>query len=236
MFEKINYKMFRKFGFKILYLFRISNFACLPACPAGRPARRGFRIFKSGFTLLETVIALGVITAAVVGPVYLITRGIFSASFSKNKLIASNLAQEGIESVRAVRDNNIICSFLGQSNWNWLKSSNGSGSLLGANQAADPTQTDSIQCGPDPGPKQTLVNPRISNDCAPVLKLNAEGRYGYGGIQNTAFSRCLTIAQAAAAEGNIPVSEILEITSTVSWSERGNPFSIVLKEKIYDWK
>src|SRR3989344_8747359 len=63
---------------------------------------------KRGFTLLETVVALGLIFSAMVGPVTLATRGIFFAKFSKNKLVAANLAQEGIELIRKMRDDNAL--------------------------------------------------------------------------------------------------------------------------------
>src|SRR3989344_6503653 len=69
----------------------------------------GFRLHRQrGFTLLETVVALGLIFSAMVGPVTLATRGIFFAKFSKNKLVAANLAQEGIELIRKMRDDNAL--------------------------------------------------------------------------------------------------------------------------------
>ena len=64
--------------------------------------------FGGGFTLIETIIALAVITSAVVGPFGLATRGILNSSFAKNKIIAANLSQEGIELVRKIRENNIL--------------------------------------------------------------------------------------------------------------------------------
>lgn len=66
--------------------------------------------FKKGFTLIETIIALAVITSAVVGPFSLATKGILNASFAKNKIIAANLSQEGIELTRKIRENNILAS------------------------------------------------------------------------------------------------------------------------------
>lgn len=65
-------------------------------------------INSGGFTLLETVIALGVILGGIIGPYTLATRGVVSSSSAKQKLIAFNLAQEGIELVRHMRENNVI--------------------------------------------------------------------------------------------------------------------------------
>lgn len=70
---------------------------------------------SDGFTLIETIIALAVITSAVVGPFSLATKGILNASFAKNKIIAANLSQEGVELVRKIRENNILAG----RNWDY---------------------------------------------------------------------------------------------------------------------
>ncbi|MBI5742812.1 MAG: prepilin-type N-terminal cleavage/methylation domain-containing protein [Candidatus Niyogibacteria bacterium] len=60
--------------------------------------------FCGGFSLLETLVALAVLTAAVTGPMNLATVSIRSASLAHNNIIASFLAEEGMELVRAKRD------------------------------------------------------------------------------------------------------------------------------------
>ncbi len=193
--------------------------------------------FKSGFTLLETVIALAVITAAVVGPVYLITKGLFSSALSKNKLVASNLAQEGIETVRAVRENNIICNFLiadPSTPWSWVTDSIGSGSLVGSGRIVDAVQTDSITCN-----GKTLSNPQIRNtaDCANTpLKLDAGDKYNYGSGSNTVFKRCVSITQPGSDEGPIPKADIADLDITVYWNEKGLTKNFNVKERIYNWR
>ena len=62
----------------------------------------------AGFSLLETLIAIAVLTAAVLGPLALSSRSIRYVETSRNNLIASNLAQEGLELVKNIRFNNII--------------------------------------------------------------------------------------------------------------------------------
>ncbi|MBI2635283.1 MAG: type II secretion system protein [Parcubacteria group bacterium] len=61
---------------------------------------------ESGFTLLETIVATGVIVTALVSSLTLINSSLVSASNFGDRLVASNLAAEGIEVVRNVRDNN----------------------------------------------------------------------------------------------------------------------------------
>ncbi|MBU6415028.1 hypothetical protein KGQ34_02185 [Patescibacteria group bacterium] len=58
--------------------------------------------------MIETVVALALLSMALAGPVTLATRSIFNTRFSKNKLTAAHLAAEGIEIVRQKRDSNIM--------------------------------------------------------------------------------------------------------------------------------
>jgi len=61
---------------------------------------------KSGFTLLEIIIAVFVLTVAIVGSFALIQKSIVSASQAQFRLTAAYLAQEGMEIVRNIRDTN----------------------------------------------------------------------------------------------------------------------------------
>lgn len=61
----------------------------------------------SGFTLVEILTVLFVISVAMIGLLALIVQNIQSQNFNKYNLIAYQLAQEGIELVRQVRDSNV---------------------------------------------------------------------------------------------------------------------------------
>lgn len=60
----------------------------------------------NGFTLFETIVATGLILVGLVGALALITTSLFYVSNIQDRLIAANLAAEGIEMVRNIRDNN----------------------------------------------------------------------------------------------------------------------------------
>lgn len=57
-----------------------------------------------GFTLVETLVALLILSTGIMGIFVLISRDLSIASLIKNELIASHLTQEGIEVVRNLRD------------------------------------------------------------------------------------------------------------------------------------
>lgn len=200
-----------------------------------------FKKSEAAFTLLETVVTLAIITAAVVGPLSLITRGLVAASFSKNKVIAANLAQEGIELVRVIRENNILCGLLGEDGWTWRQDYNGTGNLMGNNRTIDATQTFNISCNGFP-----IENPVMNTGTCNTtpLKVNDKGEYGYSidGIDTT-FTRCIDISQPPSSEPSdtddtppIDPQDMLDVVSTVSWNERGVTRNVQLRTRLYNWR
>jgi prepilin-type N-terminal cleavage/methylation domain-containing protein len=67
-----------------------------------------------GFTLLETIVAVGVITVGLVAVLALINSSLSYVSLIKDRLIAAYLNSEGLEVARNIRDNNWLQSL----NWN----------------------------------------------------------------------------------------------------------------------
>lgn len=62
---------------------------------------------KSGFTLLEVLIAIFILTLGLVTVLGLMSYNIKQGSGTMNEVIAGNLAREGIEVVRNIRDTNL---------------------------------------------------------------------------------------------------------------------------------
>ncbi len=71
------------------------------------------KILKNGFTLLEILVAIFVITIGLIAAVSLIQRAAILTSLSSDRLTAAYLTQEGIEIVRNQRDTN----WLRRVNW-----------------------------------------------------------------------------------------------------------------------
>lgn len=66
------------------------------------------KIKENGFSLLETVIAIGILSLAMTGVFSLTSLSIRSLSVSSNQVTAFFLASEAIEYIRNIRDNNIL--------------------------------------------------------------------------------------------------------------------------------
>ena len=202
---------------------------------------KSFQQRETGFTLLETVVALTVILAAVLGPVSLVTRGLFTFSLAKNRIIAVNLAQEGLELVRLIRENNVACDDINgsvQRQWN-QDPRGGLMTLLRVGADANDFR-DAAVCG-----NSTIAFPHMSSSCSerirfvPSVDLPNGGTYGYAGSEVTIFSRCIDIASGvniASPTAGIPHADQMDVVSTVSWSEHGAPYTAVVRERLYNWR
>lgn len=65
-----------------------------------------FKKQRNGFSVLEVMIAVAIITMGMIGVLSLVLQNIQVQYVNKNNLIASQLAQEGLELVRNIRDEN----------------------------------------------------------------------------------------------------------------------------------
>lgn len=75
-----------------------------------RTHERGFKFQNKdqvwGFTLLETIVAIGILTTGILSVVALMSYNLNQANALKNRVIATSLAEEGIEVMRNIRDTN----------------------------------------------------------------------------------------------------------------------------------
>ena len=69
---------------------------------------------KKGFTIVETLVAIAVLMIAIAGPLVVASKGLTAAVYARDQVIASNLAQESMEKIRNIKDNNVA------NNRDWL--------------------------------------------------------------------------------------------------------------------
>src|SRR3989338_10456135 len=72
---------------------------------------------EKGFTLIEVIVAVFVLTIGVVGVFALVNQTMAASSILTSRLIAAYLAQEGIEIARNIRDGNFLEA--GEPDWEW---------------------------------------------------------------------------------------------------------------------
>lgn len=169
---------------------------------------------QRGFTLIETLVAITVIMTAIAGPLYAMQQTLKMSQSASDQLIASSLAQEGVEFVRAIRDNNYLYNIGTGSSRSWLYGLDGTSSSVNcitANCVVDPTQNTVSR----------TVNP---------LYLSATGLYNQANSgSSTPFTRTVRITRIGGTMTEVSVQVV------VSWQDRGETQNVTIVDYLHDW-
>ncbi len=156
---------------------------------------------KAGFTLVEAMVAISILSLAVTGPLVIAQKGIGSAIYARDQITAYYLAQEAVEYIRNARDTNRI---LGNS---WLSSLSACVQSTGTERCRiDAEYTDYTS------PSAVVSCP--SGVCPAISYDSSTGLYGYGSGGSwspTIFTRSISI-------DNRNSSKEAEISVSVSWN------------------
>lgn len=166
-----------------------------------------------GFTLLETLVGIGILIVAIVAPMVIYSRVIPDADLAKDRVTAAYLAQEGIEYVRY----KIYVNNMNATVWN-----------MGI---ACPTNTPCMIDAND----ESLILPQCSgghNACIPVYfdPVNHTYTLVSSGNEQTKFTRSVSFTDISTAD-----KEEAVLTSTVTWNHRNDPQSVTLKTNVINW-
>ncbi len=192
---------------------------------------KGF-ISNRAFTLIETMIAVAILTLAVSGPLYTANRAIVSAQTARDQLTASYLAQEGIEYVRQMRDNEFLAAYHAGGA---TVSSTAWGNFITGSDSAAITQCRASTCTLDPsrlmGTGSGFALETCSGtSCKPLYLAN--GIYtlqsGIIGATETPFTRTVQAVDISATDERI--------ISTVSWSYHNVPYTITIYDHLTPWQ
>lgn len=159
-----------------------------------------------GFTLIETLVAITILLVAVVAPISIIGNSIHQIYYAKDEMLAINLAQEGIEMVRKIRDSNMLANEVPATVTAW-----DSGITAGTYIVDAPT-----------------FSLTACAACDTKIYKNASGFYGQGTVATaTQFtSRTVVITDVVAGKEK-------KIVSTVTWKTGNDTKSIVVTEGIF---
>ena len=171
---------------------------------------------QSGFSLLELIVAVFILTVGILGVQALIRENLVLVFHSKNRLTAAYLAQEGIEIVRNIRDTN------------WVR--------LRAHPALLIHWDDEIFCCPrlSCDCEADYNDLRLELWQGRPLNLDDKGFYSYDVTNNpTNFKRKITVTSRPATPHQL--QDQLQVTVEVEWTERGRSYSIVVLGNLYNW-
>lgn len=97
----------------------------------------------SGFTLVETLVAISVLLIVIVGPMTVATNSARSTSFSSEQVQAFFLAQEGLELAQKARDDLLLDSADYTAGWSAFTDDSSSGELADCHTGSCGLQLDS---------------------------------------------------------------------------------------------
>ena len=214
--------------------------------------------FQSGQTLIETIVAVFILTTALTAGLGLAIYAMGVSTTSQNQIVAASLAREGVEVIRVMRDSN------------WLVSD------TNTNPNLQPTNCGDIAdkfCYPDafeqspPAPGQGFANLAPGNyrvNFNPVngtwsfqtpieynLYLQPDGTYTHDANGNSVFARMINISgNTASPYTNQNSNWELIVKSVVVWRGKNcpsfnpnqdllavsSPCKIVVQEHLTNWK
>ena len=180
-----------------------------------------------GFTLVETLAAITLIMVAIVAPMGLTVQSLSVAYYARDQITASNLAQEGIEAVRAVRDGNVLQTAEGNTTPLFQN-------ILPACGSACYVDATKFNNAP------TDLNPVITACGGACPALETDGQlYGYNnsGWTNSNFTRTISACYIQTnGTCGATASDEVRLTVVVSWQTAAyKTQSITLTENLYNW-
>lgn len=163
----------------------------------------------NGFTLLEVIGAVFIVSVGIIGVFSLFTQTISLLDISSDKLIAAYLVQEGIEKIKNIRDSNVL---KGDS---WDKDiAAGSSYDLDYQSSKFPDNT----CNLGSGNYLRYNSDNQLYNCSSANSQNKDSR----------FKRQTTVIK--------PATSTLEIVVRVEWSSKNRTHQITGQDNFYDWQ
>jgi prepilin-type N-terminal cleavage/methylation domain-containing protein len=195
-----------------------------------------------GFTLIETFVAVTILAFAVAGPLFAASRAYVAASIARDQLTASYLAQEGIEYVRAMRDNSYLrarstpitasCAWstTGQADvtcaaWNIFTDDQTYNSSIAQCKTTACSLNPHATGGMGTGSGFTLQT--CSGTCPTLYLLNGQYSTTASGTQ-TPFTRSVQVTEVSETE--------VRVTSTVSWSFHSRTYTVNSIDHLTPWQ
>lgn len=178
---------------------------------------------QRGFTVVETLVALGILVIGLSGGFAAVSTSLRSTTLSKEQVTAFYLAQEAVELVRYVRDTNSL-----QGN-NWLHGL--------AENVGDPCGDEKI-CYVDGSILPIGWGTCSASDwtACPVLRKHDTSHYytyNTGGTSPTIFTRSIQITRPVIT--NVPADDVIGVEVRVTWPRpNGGMSSYVVHSILYD--
>ena len=176
---------------------------------------------NSGFTLVETLVALFIFSISIFTVMYALSSGVSNTIYAKNKIIAEYLAQEGMEYFKNIRDTSMLYDADAQVGWsNFIAKLTAAKCDLPNGCYFNNNETTFTNNGGS-WVSDISISPCLSNTCPHFSYNVSTGQYTSTGPGASVFSRKMKVE--VVPDGLKIISEVTFTTgvknSTVSFSE-----------------
>lgn len=183
-----------------------------------------------GFTILETLVAIFILVLAITGPMVFAQSSLRTAFLSRDQITAFFLAQDAIETIKNIRDDNAI-----KQN-DWLDGIYKCNDVLNDGECTVSVETLYYPEQVNDGEQHEYGEPYIAvcGETCPELRHDTTGRFGYSipitDSSSSRFTRTISLREAVA-------NAELEIVVKVEWRSnvRTDKSRIVVQENIFNW-
>ena len=179
-----------------------------------------------GFTLIEALVAVAILALAVAGPLYAANRALVAAGIARDRLTASYLAQEGIEYVRMMRDNEYLATRATRTAWDNFLAQDSIGKCVTSTIGVAPF------CTLDPWDNSILGCSGGRTTCSPlrIIPQNQVDRYKQDLTGGTATIFTRTI------QAKVITDTDEQIVSKVSWQNHGTTYDVSIIDHLTPWQ
>ncbi len=187
-----------------------------------------FQQKHKGFTLIETLIAISIFTVSILALMSVLGQGISNTNYAKQKIIASYLAQEGIEYMRNMRDTFVLFdASSAQAGWNAFNAKIAPlPDTLCAGSNGCYFNDQNLNYANPAQPMTDIILTACGVDCPSLLYDETTGKYGYASGTNSNFVRKINVVQ---------VANQTKISSTVYWNQGSGNYGISFSESLFNW-
>jgi type II secretory pathway pseudopilin PulG len=181
---------------------------------------------KTGFTILETLVAITILLLSITGPLVFSQNGLRASFVSRDQITAFYLAQDAIEYVKWIRNNNLLKINDEVAGTQWL---DGLNDCKNNGCTIDTVSQNIHSC--NPSDKDGCID-FDDNSYVPLtydIALDDEKIYGYNRSENSIFARHILINETVQ-------DQEAEVTVTIRWKthETLGERQIVVKENIFN--
>jgi len=169
---------------------------------------------NTGFTIVETLVAIGILVVALSGGFAAVSLSLNRSSLSKEQVIAFYLAQEGMEIIRNKRDSNAL------SGNSWLQgiALNGDPCEFGNVCRADAISFSLNSCGSNWG------------SCPFLRNHNTNKYYNYSSGATTIFKREIKLTDLTTG-----AIEVIQAEVRITWNHSGTNQTYTASTLFYNW-